>query len=175
MGAGTQGVLPAPRRAAERHQATPPLGGPSGRSSAGQRAPACPTMGRPSPCVPGPSAERGGVGAHHRMDVCAPDRRLLAMGPGVAGPPGHCHRGTATVAMDSHSPGCSGKIQVPCGVCSAQVPMAPEQRAPSTTRSVQRAQYRQSSAMPYEPTSESTMGTWASWRRSAWLLTPRGC
>ena len=123
-------MLPAPKRAVERHQATPPLGGPSGRLSEGQRALACPTMERPSPCVPGPSAERGGVGAHHRLDVCASGRHLLAMGPGGAGPPGHRHDGIAAVAMDIHRPGCSGKIQVLRGVCSAQVTRTPQQRAP---------------------------------------------
>ena len=59
LGAGAPGVLLAPRRAAERHPTTPPLGGPSGRPSAGQRAPACPTMARPSPYVTGPATERG--------------------------------------------------------------------------------------------------------------------
>ena len=79
------------------------------------------------PRVTGPSAERGGLGAHHRVDVRAPGRRILALNPGVAGLPNHRHHGVAAVSLDSHSPGCSGKIQVPCGVCSAQVPGAPEQ------------------------------------------------
>ena len=42
LGAATQGMPPAPRHTTKRHKATPPLGGPSGCSSAGGRALACP-------------------------------------------------------------------------------------------------------------------------------------
>ena len=168
-------MLPAFKHAAERHLVTPPHGGPSGHPSAGQRAPACQTMGRSSPCVPGPGTERGGVGTYHSVDVRASGTRLLAMGPGVASPPGHRHHHTAAVAVDSHCPGCGGEVQVLRGVCGAQVPRAPKQRGPSTTHSLRQELYQQSSALPCEPTSVSTMGTWPSWRRTAWLPTPRGC
>ena len=130
LGAGTQGVPLAPGHATERHQATPPFGGPSGYSSAGERAPACPAVGRSPPRVPGPAATRKGLGTHHRVDGRAPDRRLLPMGPNVAGPPRHRHRGAAAVSVDSHSPSGRGKVQVPSRVRGAQVPRAPEQGAP---------------------------------------------
>ena len=66
------------------------------------------------------------MGTYHCVDVRASGRRLLAMGPGIAGPLGHRHHDTAAVAVDSNCPGCGGKIQVPRGVCGAQVPRAPE-------------------------------------------------
>ena len=45
-------------------------------------------------------------------------------------PPDHSHHDIAPVAVDSHCPGCGGEVQAPCGVCGAQVPRAPEKRAP---------------------------------------------
>ena len=55
----------------------------------------------------------GGMGTYHSVDVRASGRRLVAMGPGVADPPGHCHHHTATMAVDSHCPGCGAELQVP--------------------------------------------------------------
>ena len=36
-----------------------------------KHAPRCPTMGRPSPCVPGPTKDRGGMGTYRSVDVRA--------------------------------------------------------------------------------------------------------
>ena len=70
--------------------------------SAGQRAPTRPTMGRPPACVPGPATERGGVGIHHRLAVRTTGGRVLAMGPGIASPPGRRLR--TPPGQDSPSP-----------------------------------------------------------------------
>ena len=122
--------------------------GACGGSVASPCYPARPTMGRLSPCVPGLAAEGGGVGADHRVDVRTSGTCLLAMSPGIAGPPGHRHHGAAAMAMDSHCPGCGGEVQVPPGVRGTQMPRAPEKGAISTTRSVRREQYRQSTTLP---------------------------
>ena len=45
-------------------------------------------------------------------------------------PPPCRHRGAAAVSVDGHSPSGRGEIQVPGGVCGAQMPGAPEQGAP---------------------------------------------
>ena len=52
--------------------------------------------------------------------------RILAMGPGIAGPLGHSHHGAAAVAVDSHRSGCGGEVPIPRGVYGAQVHRAPE-------------------------------------------------
>ena len=112
------------------------------------------------PCTPNcgttinmrPWASYRARGCGHRLAGRTTSGRVLAVGLGIASPPDHSHR-RATVAADSHRPGCGGEIQIPRRVCGTHI------RGPYTTRSARRVRCRWRPTQSYEPTSVSTMGT----------------
>ena len=102
-----------------------------------------------------------------------PNCRLLAVGQDITGPSCDSHRGIAAVSVDSLSPGGRGEVPIPGGVCGAQVPRAPAQGAPLLLPRYGGSRAGGASPGPCAPISESTMGTWPSWRHTAGPPTPR--